>query len=192
SSALARFDDAILRLEEFRDRYPAAAETAEVRFLLARALQKSAEFPEARWKTAETDIPRSEYRRQMQERLERAIYELQGLQTLLLNRQASGQLDLPGQVRLRNCFFEIANCNFLLGRYEAAIAAYSTSAGRYQHEPDSLSAYVQIANCYDHMEKPAEAQSTLAQALLILKQLPDEAFSATPSSKSREDWKKWL
>jgi tetratricopeptide (TPR) repeat protein len=181
-----------LRLEEFRDRYPNSSETVEVRFLLAQALQKSAEFPALRWKNAETDNARNEFRRQMQERLERAIRELQQLQTVLQTLQTSGLLDEAGQGMLRNCFFEIANCLFLLGRYEAAIAAYSTSAGRYQQEPDSLIAYVQIANCYDHMEKPAEAQSTLAQALLILKQLPDEAFSTTPSSKSRDDWKKWL
>ena len=189
---MTRFDDAILRLEEFRDRYPHASETVEVRFLLAQALQKSAEFPALRWKYAETDNARNEFRRQMQERLERAIRELQQLQTLLQTLQAAGQLDESGQGMLRNCFFEIANCLFLLERYDAAIAAYSTSAGRYQQEPDSLIAYVQIANCYDHMEKPAEALSTLAQALLILKQLPDESFSATPSSKSRDDWKRWL
>lgn len=191
-AGLTRFDDAILRLEEFRDRYPSAPQTAEVRFLLARALQKSAEVPEARWKTAETDIARSEFRRQMHERLERAIRELLALQTLLLAHQSAGQFDQPGQVMLRNSFFEIANCYFLLGRYEAAIAAYSTSAGRYQHEPDSLTAYVQIANCYDRMQKPAEALSTLAQAQLILKQLPDQAFSGLPSAMSRDDWQRWL
>ena len=192
AALMARFDDAILRLEEFRDRYPTAAETVEVRFLLAQALQKSAEFPELRWRHAETDNARNEFRRQMQERLERGIRELQQLQTVLQTLQTSGQLDEAGQAMLRNCFFEIANCLFLLGKYDAAIAAYSTSAGRYQQEPDSLIAYVQIANCYDHMEKPAEALSTLAQALLILKQLPDEAFPVTPSSKSRDDWKRWL
>ena len=190
---MTRFDDAILRLEEFRDRYPNSPETVEVRFLLAQALQKKPpNFRASRWKNAETDNARNEFRRQMQERLDRAIRELQQLQTLLQTLQGSGQLDESGQGMLRNCFFEIANCLFLLERYEAAIAAYSTSAGRYQQEPESLIAYVQIANCYDHMEKPSEAQSTLAQALLILKQLPDEAFSATPSSKSRDDWKKWL
>ena len=192
TAELARFDDAILRLEEFRDRYPAASESSEVRFLLARALQKSAEVFEARWKTAETDIARSEFKRQMQERLERAIRELRALETHLLTRQSAGQLDQAGQVMIRNCFFEVANCNFLLGRYEAAIFDYSTSAGRYQHEPDSLIAYVQIANCYDRMQKPAEAQSTLAQAQLILKQLPDEAFSGEPSAMSRADWQRWL
>jgi tetratricopeptide (TPR) repeat protein len=189
---MTRFDDAIHRLEEFRDRYPNATETVEVRFLLAQALQKSAEFPALRRRTAETDNARNEFRRQMQERLERAIRELQQLQTVLQTLQSAGQLAESGQGMLRNCFFEIANCLFLLERYDAAIAAYSTSAGRYQQEPDSLIAYVQIANCYDHMEKPAEALSTLAQALLILKQLPDEAFSATPSSKSRDDWMRWL
>src|SRR5260370_32578324 len=175
-----RFDEGIQRLEDFSDRYPNALETIEVRFLLAEALQKSAEFPESRWKHAETDNARNEFRRQMQERLERAIRELQQLQTLLQALQTAGQLDEAGQGMLRNCFFEIANCLFLLERYDAAIAAYSTSAGRYQQEPDSLIAYVQIANCYNHMEKPAEPQSTLAQALLILQQLPDEACSATP------------
>ena len=69
---------------------------------------------------------------------------------------------------------------------------YSTSAGRYQQEPDSLTAYVQIANCYDHMQKPAEALSTLAQAQLILKQLPDTVFSGLPSAMSRDDWQRWL
>lgn len=192
AAALARFDEAILRLEEFRDRCPHAAETPEVRFLLARALQKSAEFPEARWKAAETDNARNEYRRQMEERLDRAIRELQQLQALLLARQSAGQLDQTGQVMLRNCFFEIANCNFLIGRYEAAIAAYSASAGRYQQDPDSLGAYVQIANCYDRMQKPAEALSTLAQALLILKQLPEEAFTSVPTAMSRDEWQRWL
>ena len=76
TAELARFDDAILRLEEFRDRYPAASESSEVRFLLARAPGKTPEVFEARWKTAETDIARSEFKRQMQERLERAIREL--------------------------------------------------------------------------------------------------------------------
>jgi tetratricopeptide (TPR) repeat protein len=187
-----RFDEAIQRLEEFRDRYPGLPETVELRFLLARALQKSAEFPEARWKTAETDNARAEFRRQMQERLERATHELQQLQITLQARLAAGQLDDAGRGMLRNCCFEAANCLYLLGRYEAAIAAYSSSAGRYQQEPDSLIAYVQIANCYDHLQKPAEALSTLAQAQLILKQLPDEAFSPTVSSKSRDDWQRWL
>ncbi|HEY3969271.1 MAG TPA: tetratricopeptide repeat protein [Planctomycetaceae bacterium] len=192
SVVMTRFDDAILRLEEFRDRYPAMAETVEVRFLLAQALQRSAEYPQSRWKTAETDNARHEFRRQMHERLDRAIRELQQLQTLLKSRQATGQLDEAGQGMLRSCFFDIPNCLFLLERYEKAIAAYSTYAGSYQHEPDSLIAYVQIANCYERLKKLAEAHSTLAQAQLILKQLPDNAFSASPAAMSRTDWQRWL
>ena len=161
-------------------------------FCLRRPCKRAPSFRSRAGRHAETDNARNEFRRQMQERLERAIRELQQLQTLLQALQTAGQLDEAGQGMLRNCFFEIANCLFLLERYDAAIAAYSTSAGRYQQEPDSLIAYVQIANCYDHLDKPAEAQSTLAQALLILKQLPDEAFSQAPSAKSRDDWKRWL
>jgi hypothetical protein len=42
------------------------------------------------------------------------------------------------------------------------------------------------------MQKPAEALSTLAQAQLILRQLPDEAFSVEPSAMSRDEWQRWL
>lgn len=192
AAAAARFDEANLRLEEFRDRYPTAEESSEVRFLRARSLQKSAEFPQAKWQAAETDNARSEYRRQMYERLDRALAEFQQLQTLLLTRQANGHLERQGQVMLRNCFFEIANCHFVREKYEDAIVAYSSSAGRYQNEPDSLTAYVQIANCYDRLQKPAEAMSTLAQAQLILKQLPDASFTGAPGTMSRDDWQRWL
>jgi tetratricopeptide (TPR) repeat protein len=192
AGAASRFDEAVLRLEEFRDRYPSADEALEVRFLRARALQKSAEFPQAKFLAAETDNARSEYRRQMHERLDQALGEFQQLQTLLLTRQSNSHLERQGQVMLRNCFFEIANCHFLRERYEEAIVAYSSSAGRYQNEPDSLTAYVQIANCFDRLQKPAEAMSTLAQAQLILKQLPDSSFTGAPGTMSRDDWQRWL
>ncbi|MBI3864708.1 MAG: tetratricopeptide repeat protein [Planctomycetia bacterium] len=189
TAILARFDEAILRLEEFRDRYPAMAETVEVRFLLAQALQRSSGIATG---PLETDNARNEFRRQMHERLDRAIRELQQLQALLKSKLAAGQLDESGQGMLRTCFFDIPNCLFLLERYEKAIAAYSTYAGSYQHEPDSLIAYIQMANCYERLGKLAEAHSTLAQAQLILKQLPDNAFSTTTVAMSRTEWQRWL
>lgn len=192
SATQARYDEAILRLEEFRDRYPDATESVEVRFLLARSLQRSAEFPAEKLRTAETDSARAEYRRQMKEKLDRAIGEFQELQLQLLSRLSESALDRLGKSMLRNCYFETAHCYFALGRFDEAIAAYTAGAGRAQNDVDSLTAYVQIANCYGRLKKPAEAVSTLAQAQLILKQLPDTAFTAGPSGLSRDEWQKWL
>ena len=187
-----RLDESISKLEEFLDRYPTAQEAVEARFLLARCLQRSAELPQEKLKAAETDNARAEFRRQILEKLERAIQEYQKLQATLIALQTSEKLDTQGQMMLRNCFFETAHSYFSLGRYEEAIVAYGNGAGRYPREADSLTAYVQIANCYDRLLKPAEALSTLAQAQLILKQLPDEAFPAGGVGMARKDWQRWL
>jgi tetratricopeptide (TPR) repeat protein len=192
SLAQSRFDEANLRLEEFRDRYPDAPEISEVRFLLARSLQRSAEFPAERLRTSETENARVEYRRQMREKIDRAIREFQNLQMTLLSRLSEGTLDRLGKSMLRNCYFEIAQCYFSLERYEEAIAAYTAGAGRSKSDIDSLTAYVQIANCYGRLQKPAEAVSTLAQAQLILKQLPESAFEAGQAGLSRNEWQRWL
>ena len=93
---------------------------------------------------------------------------------------------------LRNCYFEIAHCRFHLGRYQEAITAYTGAAGNYQLDSDTLTAHVQIANCYDRLRRPAEALSTLAQAQLILNELADTDFPQTPSGMTHTDWQKWL
>ncbi len=192
SAAYTGFDEAVGRLEEFLERYPNAPESLDARFLLAKALQKRAETPQEKLKVAETENARQEFRRQIITGLERAVREFQHLQADLAARQAAGKLDRAGQAMLRNCYFDVAHCFFDLEHYEDAISAYSSSAGHFQQEAASLTAYVQIANCYDRLNKKAEALSTLAQARLILKQLPDEAFHADPGDLSREDWQGWL
>src|SRR5258708_14031122 len=60
TAELARFDDAILRLEEFRGPYPAAAESPPVPFPPPRARHKSAAVFVPRRETSETHITPSE------------------------------------------------------------------------------------------------------------------------------------
>ena len=52
---------------------------------------------------------------------------------------------------LRNCYFGRADALFDLGEYDDAIQAYSAATNRYQHDPESLEAYVQIASCHRRM-----------------------------------------
>jgi len=188
----ARFEEAVARLEEYLDRYPASPDVAEARFLLAKSLQRSADLPQEKLKTAETDNARAEFRRQVQENLERAVREFQQLQTELRVQQTAGKLDDLGQAMLRNSYLELAQSYFALGRYDEAILAYTSSAGNYQQESGSLTAYIQIANCYDRLKKPSEALSTLAQAQLILNKLPEGAFPQSNGAMTRDDWQRWI
>lgn len=190
--AYTRYDEAIVELDEFCERYPQEPEALEARYLLAKAMQKSARQFQERLRTAETENTRAESRRRLKERLEQAMDNFQKVQKELQTRQAASQLDPMGRTILRNCSFDVAQTLFSLGRYDDAIAAYSKAVGRLQQHPEALLAYVQIANCYDRLKKPAEALSTLVQAKILLEQIPEKDFPLGESRMSKPEWQKWL
>lgn len=187
-----RFSEAILKLDEFLERYPAADERDEARFLLAKALARRARFAQERNKLAETDSARLEYRQQYQGDLERAVGELSVVRGSLTEAQRLGRLDTLGEATLKQCQFELAHAMYLRDDYAAAIEAYSSLAGKYQQDGEILGVYVQIANCFRRMDRRAEAVSTLAQARLLLKQMPDTAFASEEGRLSRAEWGRWL
>jgi tetratricopeptide (TPR) repeat protein len=190
--AYNQFDLAVGELDEYCDRFPDSVDTLETRYLLAKALQKSSRRFQDNLRSAETDNTRAGIRTQLKDLVEQSVANLQKVQKELLARQAAKQLDGPGKAMLQNCFFDIAAALFILERYEDAIAAYGKAAGRLQQHPESLLAYVQIANCYDRLKKPAEALSTLAQAKILLEQLSDKDFPLGQSRLTKPDWQKWL
>jgi TPR repeat protein len=49
---------------------------------------------------------------------------------------------------LKLSYFYRADCIYDLGQYAEAIKLYDTAAGRYQEDPATLAAYVQIVNAY--------------------------------------------
>jgi tetratricopeptide (TPR) repeat protein len=67
-----------------------------------------------------------------------------------------------------------------LGQLDTAINAYFTAANRYQHSPEAIDAYVQIAGVYRRLERPTEARRAIEQAKVVLRRLkPDADFAAT-------------
>lgn len=188
----ARWNEAITNIEQFLDRYPDAAEANEARYLLGKAWQRSAEYLEQKMNSAETENARTDFRRKMGERLEFANREFLRLQADLRKLQEADQLNPLGKTLLRNCYFEVANTLFSLSRHEDAIEAYSAAASRYQLQSGTLTAYVQIANCYDRLGKRAQAKSMLEQARAILHQIKDEALQSPESNLNREDWERWI
>jgi tetratricopeptide (TPR) repeat protein len=187
-----RWKEAIADLEQFIDRYPTAPEVREARYMLAKAWQRSAEGFEQSLKSAETENARTEFRRQKIQQLELAITEFNRLQIELRDDLEADRLNELGQTLLRNCSFEVAHTYYALGRFDDAIDAYSSAATRYQLQAETLTAYVQMANCYEQMGKRAEARSMLEQAKVIVNQIPDTAFQSPGTTLTRDEWRTWL
>ena len=59
-------------------------------------------------------------------------------------------------------------------------------------DPQVILAYLQISNCYKRLNKPSDALSSLEQAKVILKQMPDDAFQKNSTNMTRAEWKEWL
>ena len=89
---------------------------------------------------------------------------------------------------LRNCYFGRADALFDLGRYEEAIGAYSAATNRYQHDPESLEAYVQIASCYRRLGRMNDARGTLDQARVVLSRIRPDADFLKTTRLARQDW----
>lgn len=196
--AFASFQEAIRRLSEFVDRVEpktptdTAEKTQLSRYLLAEAHRRSALLPRKKMLGVTIDTLRGTMNRQMQLELESAIEGYTDLQTRLNDKQDTGRLTPLEERLLRNCYFAQAASLADLGRYEEAIRAYQTATTRYQREPESLQAYVQIANCLRRLGRRPEAQSTLDQAKVVLRQIAPEADFLATTCYPREQWAQML
>lgn len=192
--ASGAWTESIKRLEEYVARYPASDDLPEARFLLARSRQELGEWMRWQQKSAETANRRAQLEEGRRQLLSLAYEEFQQLTEALQLAAQRDQLKPSGQSLVRNCVFEAAHTLYLLERYSEAISAYTTAVNRYPQDAQVLTAYLQMARCYNHLGKPAESRSLLEQARVILQheQIPESAFLATSSSLSRTEWEAWL
>ncbi len=109
-------------------------------------------------------------------------------QRILNQRQEREPLTPLEQAILRNSYFAVASAMVDLGRYEDAIRAYATATNRYQHAPEVLEAFVQIAGCYRRLNRPREARGTVRQAQVVLNRLPEKAPYEQATNFSRKQW----
>jgi tetratricopeptide (TPR) repeat protein len=187
-----RLAEAGLRFDEYLERYPAAPDRTSVRFQLARVCRARTRYLFERLNRAETDTARAEFRHQLSDLYTRAEREFNICRQELIVRREQNQADEEDEQMLRQSQFELAGCLYGLEKYEQAIDAYGRCAAEYQRNPETLGAYVQIANCYTRLKRPSEALSTLVQARLLLKQLPDAMFVDKPGRMTRVEWENWL
>jgi tetratricopeptide (TPR) repeat protein len=186
------FTQAINGLSEFVERYPDDARNSEARYLLAESYRQAAKLPRKQAPTVAIAAAQAAIKKQTEELLTSAVEEYDRLIARLADSLDAHEQSPLEKRLLRNSYFSKADALFDLGRYDDAVRAYSAATSRYQREPESLLAYVQIAACYRLLNKPQEARGTLHQAQAVLARMkPDLPFTqVTPYS--RERWQQLL
>ncbi len=190
-SSLA-FRGAIEQFTKAVDRYADSALASETRYLLADSYRQAAKWPRKQAQTITIEATRAALARQSQQDLEAAVAEYDRLIARLGSAQEVSARPQLEKTLLRNSYFAKSDCLFDLGRYEDAIKAYSAASNRYQNDPESLSAYVQIAACYRLLAKPNEARGTLTQAKAVLSRMKPELEFTSTTPYTREQWEQLL
>jgi len=101
-------------------------------------------------------------------------------------------LDRLQQTYLRNAYLYRADCAYHLGMFEHAIELYDHAARKYSDHRASMTALIQIVNCYHQMGDTDRARAAHNRALVRLRQLPDASFDDPTSVLDRQAWEQWL
>lgn len=186
-----QFERAIERLSVAVDRYGDSLEGASLRFRLADALRRSTpqisktlEEPMAQSKRMALESERTRRLEQAQMLFSQVISELES--------PTRPPLGGPEKLFLRNAYFYRGDCAYDLGRYELAIGLYDVAAKRWEDQPASLVALVQIVNSYCRMGKVQQAKVVNARAKELLKRIPESAFDDPTLPMTRAQWEDWL
>ncbi|MHB0955784.1 MAG: tetratricopeptide repeat protein [Pirellulaceae bacterium] len=187
-AASQEFQEAIRYMEEAIQRYPDAPETSTTTYCIAEAYRHLAKLPDKSQVVEPTESRRTELMEQRREFLESAAGVYARLQTRLLEKQRQHELSAVEKAILRNSCFAHADILFYLEDYEQAIKAYLAATNRYQHDPQALEAFLQMASCYRRLNAPAEARGTLLQAQAFLVRLKADTDFEQTTRFNREDW----
>ena len=186
------FFEAIRTLTEATERYPVSEQVHQARYRIAEAYRHRSKWSRKKLGVVTIETTRISLNRQIQQELQSALDEYSRLIELLGNEQETTGRSSMEQTILRNCYFGRADALFDLGRYEEAAGAYSAATNRYQHQPESLEAYVQIAACYRRLNRPGEARGTLEQARVVLQRLPADTDFTRTTRYDRNEWSQLL
>jgi tetratricopeptide (TPR) repeat protein len=195
-----RYEDAISRLEETTQRYPNDPRMAQLLFLMADSYRKSAALlgeklaaPAAQAANpvdaAAAAAIRTEAIAARRDRLIKARTLFARIVDLAHANPPARDLD---KLYLKLSHFYRADCLYDLGEYEEAIRIYDGATLRYQEDPSSVAAYVQIVNAYCRLGRLDEARNANERAKWLLRRMPAEAFAEGRSSVPKKYWEDWL
>jgi tetratricopeptide (TPR) repeat protein len=199
-----RYEEAVARLDELTARYPRDERLGQLLFLMGDSYRKSAQLLAGKTtslasasdgngsaggdaRAAAVDLAEAAAARH--DRLNRA----KGLYDRVVDwyRTNPPSSDTDKLYNKLSHFYR-ADCLYDLGQYEEAIHLYDAAAFRYQDDPASLAAYVQIVNAYDALGKPDEAKAANERAKWLLKRMPEDAFNNGTFAMPKEYWEDQL
>jgi len=189
-----RFEPAIGRLEEMRQRYPEDVRKGQMLFLMGDSYRKSVAVLDDRAAAAKGAATKpaldlAEAKREREDRLKRAR-ELYGrVIEHYRGNESKGEMD---RLYLKLSHFYQADCVYDLGQFEEAIKLYGDAAFRYQDDALALGAYVQIINANVALGRKEEAKAANERAKWMLRRMPEEAFADRGAGMSRPYWEQWL
>jgi tetratricopeptide (TPR) repeat protein len=192
----SRYEESIARLEEMAARYPSDRRLGQLLYLMADSYRKSAALLDQKPSVANASndpkgiaIDLAEAASARKDRLAKA--------KALYDRVVDLYHDNPPKTELDKLFnkmsyFNRADCVYDSGQYLEAIRLYDAAAFRYQDDPASLAAYVQIVNAYYALGKPDEAKAANERAKWLLKRMPADSFNDGTFSMPKDYWENQL
>jgi tetratricopeptide (TPR) repeat protein len=182
---------AIERLEFAVASYGRTDHGPTLRYLLADAYRKSIAQLERNLAQRQSENERLALQAERTRRLEQAqhyynqvVNELEALPAESLSPAES--------LYYRNAYFYRADCAFDRRQFEAAIELYDAAARRWESDPASLVALVQIVNAYCELGQYQEARGANDRALWQLQRIPDDKFTDPTLPMTRRHWEDWL
>ncbi len=183
---------AIENLDKAYQRYPEDARSNEILFQLADSYRRHAAnlqdqlqdpilAPSRRQKLATL------YAQQLEEALQ--------LYSVLCERDDPTEMLPADHVQrrfIRDAYLYRGDCAFDLDRFDQAVQLYNATAQRFPEHHASMTALIQIVNCYYKLDDLERARVAHNRALVRLRQLPDSVFEARDSLLDLDAWKRWL
>ncbi len=188
---LKQFEPAIQRMSEANERYGKGDEGPTVRFIMADAYRQSVPMIE---QTLRQQLPLSRRQALAAERARRLEQAQKFYSQVVVDLESRKPETLSEMERLyrRNAYFYRADCAYDLGRFDQAITLYDAAVKRFDADPSSLMALVQIVNAYCEMGRLDEARVANDRARAQLKRIPEEAFNDPSLPMNRRHWEDWL
>ncbi|MGF1635100.1 MAG: tetratricopeptide repeat protein [Phycisphaerae bacterium] len=202
----ARYEDALIRFEEFAKRYPADAMQGPLFFMMGDCYRRSASEdltagilataaaelagggqpkdaqPPATLTAAELAAARQRKLGEAQAYYERAI-------EVYRNRPPADDRD---ERFLKLAHFYLADCVYDQGRFNEAIALYDAAAFRYQDDPAAIAAHAQIVNAYRELGRLEDARTANERAKWLLRRIPGPRFDEAILGLPRSYWEHHL
>lgn len=192
-----RHKDAIKNLVEAVGRYEDSPQTMEAQYLIAESYRQAARQPLEMLSKDTIETSKQQHIKELKELLAASESYYESVRQELNLRPDTVTLTTLEASILRNCYFALGAVYFDQGAldeefYDRAIRAYSDATNLYQHSPEVLEAFVQIAACHRRLNKPIQARQTLEQAKVVLKQLDTSLDFERTTNFTKRQWEEYL